>query len=315
MAYNLDEVVEVFQSATEENRLSSARVQQVVHLPPEGEVFVAGDLHDHRRNLQKLLHAVDLENNPQRQLILQEVVHGSHWDENGAEYSWETLLKIADLKLRFPQQVHFLFANHDLAQIHGEGITKGGQSVCGAFNKGVKRDFPGHTGPVQAAITEFLLSFPLAIRSANGLLFTHSVPTDAQIPTYDYTVFDRELVGPDYARKTGPVYQLIWGRNTTPPLVAQFLDTLGAQLSVVGHQAQETGFTRNGDRQIIIASDHNQGVFLRASLSEPLDQEALVAGLKKFVAVELPEIEDAAEAGAAGASDISPSGSGMDEVG
>ncbi len=291
MEFNPDEVVEIFQCAAEENQISPLRSQQVVHLPAEGELFVAGDLHDHRRNLQKLLHVVDLANNPQRQLILQEIVHGDHWDENGAEGSWETLLKIADLKTKFPRQVHFLLANHDLAQIHGEGIMKGGQSVCAAFNKGVKRDFGGRAGVVQAAITEFLLSFPLAIRTSNGLFFTHSVPTDSEIPVFDYSVFDRGLSGADYQRKTGPVYQLIWGRRTTPQFVDMFLEKVGAQLSVTGHQPQEMGFAVNGEHQLIIASDHSQGVFVRASLCEPLDLQTLMGGMKKFVAVTLPSDE------------------------
>ena len=60
-------------------------------------------------------------------------MHGDHWDQNGAEGSWETLAKIADLKCKYPRQVHFLLANHDLAQIHGRGIMKGSTSVCEAF--------------------------------------------------------------------------------------------------------------------------------------------------------------------------------------
>lgn len=297
MSHNADEVVEIFQCAAEENQVSPMRVQQVVHLPEEGEVFIAGDLHDHRRNLEKLLYAVDLENNPQRQLVLQEIVHGPHWDDGGCEGSWESLLKVADLKCKYPHQVHFLMANHDLAQIHGEGIMKGGQSACGAFNKAIKRDFPGQTGIVQAAITEFLLTFPLAIRSANGLLFTHSVPQDAEVPVFDYTVFDRALVGADYQRKIGPVYQLIWGRRTTPAMVEMFLDHMGAKLSVVGHQTQEMGFALNGTRQLIIASEHNQGVFLRASLSAELDMDVLVGGLAKFVSVDISSREEMEVAG------------------
>jgi hypothetical protein len=291
MVTNADEIVEIFACAAEENQISPCRIEQVVHLPAEGEVWIAGDLHDHRRNLEKLLFAIDLENNPQRQLILQEVVHGDHWDENGAEGSWETLAKIADLKCRFPHQVHFLLANHDLAQIHGEGIMKGGQSVCAAFNKGVKRDFGSRSGVAQAAITEFLLSFPLAIRSQNGLFFTHSLPADNEVPAFDYTAFDRQLTGADYQRRVGPVYQLIWGRRTTPPMVAHFLERVGALFSVTGHQPQEMGFSTNGEQSLIIASDHSQGVFMRASLSEPLDMNMLVGGLTKFVAIELPTQE------------------------
>src|ERR1700728_857312 len=108
MVTNADEIVEIFACAAEENSISPMRVEQVVHLPAEGEVWIAGDLHDHRRNLEKLLYSIDLDNNPHRQLIFQEVIHGDHWDANGAEGSWETLLKVADLKCRLPHQVHFL---------------------------------------------------------------------------------------------------------------------------------------------------------------------------------------------------------------
>jgi len=296
MAHNPDQVTEIFQCAAEENQISPLRAQQVVNLPAQGDVWIAGDLHDHRRNLDKLLYRADLANHPDRHLILQEIVHGDHWDENGAEGSWETLLRAANLKCDFPRQVHFLLANHDLAQIHGEGIMKGGQSVCAAFNKAVRRDFAGRSGVVQAAITEFLLSFPLAIRTQNGLFFSHSVPTDTEVPVFDYGVFNRPLTGADYQRRTGPVYQLIWGRRTTPESVGQFLDNLCAQLIVTGHQPQEMGYAINGDRHLIIASDHNQGVFLRASLTGPLDMETLLSGLTKFVAVELPEAGIAAAA-------------------
>jgi hypothetical protein len=288
MGYNPDHVTEAFQCAAEENQLSPLRAAQVINLPAEGDVWIAGDLHDHRRNLEKLLHAADLANHPQRHLILQEIVHGDHWDANGAEGSWETLLKAAELKCNYPHQVHFLMANHDLAQIHGEGIMKSGQSVCEAFNRGVKRDFAGRSGIVQAAITEFLLSFPLAVRTANGLFFSHSVPSESEVATYDYTVFDRALTGADYKRKTGPVYQLIWGRRTTPPTVDLFLEKVHAQLIVTGHQPQDTGFGVNGEHHLIIASDHSQGVFLRASLSDPLDIHVLLEGLRKFVAIDLP---------------------------
>src|SRR6266480_1849564 len=96
----------------------------------------------------------------------QELIHGEHFDEKGREGSWEMLYNAAELKCDFPEQVHFLFANHDLAQIHGEGIMKAGLSVCEAFTAGIKREFGTGATMVNVAITEFLLSLPLAIRAA-----------------------------------------------------------------------------------------------------------------------------------------------------
>src|SRR5437773_1108791 len=280
-----DHVVETFGAAGDENKLSPLRDQQVVNLPADGEVWMTGDIHDNRTNFAKLITAVDLENHPKRHLVLHELIHGDHFDPKGAEDSWRMLYQAAELKCDFPGQVHFLLANHDLAQIHGEGIMKAGLSVCEAFNAGVKRDFSTGATLVTVAITEFLLSLPLAIRCPNGLLFCHSLPTDDQIKNFDYTVFDRPLEPADYKRRTGPVYQLIWGRNVSPAGADEFADQMNAKLIVTGHQPQDAGYFVNGERHLIIASDHNQGVFLPLDLSEEYDMERLVGTMRKFVSL------------------------------
>ena len=282
-----DRAVETFEAAKEENVLEAGRAGQVITLPDHGEVYMTGDLHDHRTNWRKLLAAADLPEHPDRHLILHELIHGDHFDEAGAEDSWKILYEACELKLDFPEQVHFLMANHDLAQIHGEGIMKAGLSVCEAFNAAVKRDFGTGGTMVQVAITEFLLSLPLAIRTPAGLLFTHSLPKDDEIDAFDFTVFDRmPLQGSDYKRKVGPVYQLIWGRGVTPEGVDKFAEKMDAKMIVTGHQPQEAGFKVNGDRHLILASDHSQGVFLPLDLSREYDMPDLVSRLRKFVSVD-----------------------------
>ena len=287
MPYNAEHVIETFQAATEENQLSALRHEQVIHLPEQGEVWMTGDMHDHRRNFEKLLSAIDLPGHPARHLILHELIHGDRYDDRGADGSWELLYLAAELKCDFPTQVHFLLANHDLAQIHGEGIMKAGVSVCEAFTAGVRRDFGADAAGVNVAITEFLLSLPLAVRAPNGLFFCHSLPTDQQIETFDFTVFDRPLNGADYRRKTGPVYQLIWGRGVTPAGVEKFAEKVGAKVIVTGHQPQDTGYAVNGERHLIIASEHNHGVFLPLDLQQPYDDiHEVVRSLRRFVSIE-----------------------------
>ena len=280
-----DQVVETFSGATDENRLSPMRHEQVVTLPASGEVWMTGDIHDHRTNFTKLINAADLASHPDRYLILHELIHGDHFDETGAEDSWRMLHRAAELKCEFPNQVHFLLANHDLAQIHGEGIMKAGLSVCESFTKGLKRDFTQGATMVNVAITEFLLSLPLAIRTGMGMFFCHSIPNDDQMAGFDFTVFDRPLTAPDYKRRVGPVYQLIWGRKITPAGAEQFAEKVGANMLITGHQPQESGFAINGEKHLIIASDHNQGVFLPMNLDEEYDIETLVSRLRKFVAL------------------------------
>jgi len=287
MAYSASQVIETFEAASEENKLSSLRVEQVVHLPEEGQVWMTGDIHDNRTNFNKLLRAADLANNPQRHLILHELIHGDRFDEKGRDGSWETLYRAAELKCDLPGQVHFLLANHDLAQVLGEGIIKAGVSVCEAFTAGIKRDFGDEYTGVNVAITEFLLSLPLAIRASNGLFFCHSLPTDKQIDTFDFTAFARDLTGADYQRKNGPAYQLIWGRGFSPATVDKFAERVEAEIIVTGHQPQETGYLVNSPKHLIIASDHNQGVFLPLELSEHYTMDQLVEKLVKFVSLDV----------------------------
>jgi hypothetical protein len=280
-----DEFIEVLSSAKDENEMSPLREGNVVTLPAEGEVLMTGDIHDHRNNFTKLIRLADLANHPQRHVILHELIHGDHIDPDGAEDSWKMLYQAALLKCDFPNQVHFLLANHDLAQIFGEGIAKSGLDVCQAFKKGLKRDFPEKYHFVEAAISDFYLGLPLAIRTQNGLFFSHSIPRESEIDAFDYTAFERKLAGADFKRKTGAAYQLIWGRGATEEGVKKFLAKVNAKMLVTGHQPQDNGYLVNTDTHLIIASDHNQGVFLTIDLSKEYDMEGLVGTMRKFVSV------------------------------
>ena len=283
-----DQALETFEAAKDELLLHPRRAGQTVTLPAEGEVVMTGDLHDHRTNWRKLQHVAALADHPDRHLVIHELIHGDHFDEQGREDSWKMLYRAAELLLDFPEQVHFLLANHDLAQIHGEGISKGGLSVCEAFNEAVKRDFGDRYMGVEAAITEFLLSFPLAVRAPSaGLFFCHSLPAPGQIEEFDFDVFGRDaLAGEDYRRRTGPVYQLIWGRGATAEQAAEFADAVGAKILITGHQPQDKGWLRNGDRHLILASDHNRGVFAVLPLDKTLDMDAVEKRIRQFVAVD-----------------------------
>jgi hypothetical protein len=67
--------------------------------------------------------------------------------------------------------------------------------------------------------------------------------------------------------------------------IEEFANKVGAKIVITGHQPQEMGYAINGDRHLIVASDHNQGVFLPLKLDEQYDMESLTRRLKKFVAL------------------------------
>ena len=74
------------------------------------------------------------------------------------------------------------------------------------------------------------------------------------------------------------------GKGTQAKRLAE---RVGAKLLIVGHQPQEGGYAVVGDRLLIIASDHNQGVFVTADLAEDYDIDRLVEQVHKFVALDV----------------------------
>ena len=58
-----------------------------------------------------------------------------------------------------------------------------------------------------------------------------------------------------------------------------------AKIIITGHQPQEEGYLVNGPHHLILASDHNQGVFLPMDLSETYDMDTLVpvAGTRLWI--------------------------------
>jgi hypothetical protein len=73
----------------------------------------------------------------------------------------------------------------------------------------------------------------------------------------------------------------------SPATVDKFAEKVGANLILTGHQPQESGYAVNGDKQLILASDHNQGVFLPIDLSQQYTMDDLLGLIQRFVALDV----------------------------
>jgi len=54
---------------------------------------------------------------------------------------------------------------------------------------------------------------------------------------------------------------------------------------VCGHQPQETGYDVLHEQMVILASEHNHGVFLPIDLGKPVTLEKLTGNIRPFAAV------------------------------
>ncbi len=131
------------------------------------------------------------------------------------------------------------------------------------------------------AICELLASYPLAGRTPNRVFLSHSLPGARTIDGFDVADLSRpttrEVLGRD-----GTAYALVWGRYHTEALLDSLAEQLGVDLFICGHQPQEDGFAVFHNRLIILASDHNHGVFLPFDLRRKLtlpDLERLIRPL------------------------------------
>ena len=68
-------------------------------------------------------------------MILQEIVHGGLLGADGGDHSLDMLLEAIAWADQYPGQVHFLMANHDLAQVYGQPIMKDGYDLTDRFTR------------------------------------------------------------------------------------------------------------------------------------------------------------------------------------
>ncbi len=277
--------IETFYEAAALNREDSIRKGSLLVFPNYGQLVMTGDLHGHRRNFEKLKRYCDLGKYGARHVILHELVHEEVVSIGGRDTSHLVLLDAARWKCEFPDQIHFLQSNHELAQLNGHEITKNGRVVTAAFDQSVAEHYCDRTGRVTEAISKFIRSYPLGGRTANRVFLSHSLPSPVDLPLFDPNVFSREPTNEDLNDR-GSAHMLVWGRYQTKAELEALSDLLDADFFICGHQPQEMGYDVLHERMVILASDHNHGVFMPFDLSKPVTIESLTKSIRPLAGVE-----------------------------
>src|SRR5436305_624302 len=94
-------------------RATPGRRGRLVELRDVSEVMVVGDLHGNLENFRRLLLRADLGKQPNRHLVLQEIVHGKWEYADGSDRSHQLFDVVAALKCQYPSRVHLLPGNHE----------------------------------------------------------------------------------------------------------------------------------------------------------------------------------------------------------
>jgi hypothetical protein len=272
----IEEIVRRMERAAVGNLNTAGRDGGIVTITPEAadEVMVTGDLHGHRRSFNQIRKIADLAARPRRHLIMQEVVHGGPKYDNGGCMSHAMLEDVAKLKLEFPDRVHFLLSNHELSELTGYPIQKGGALLNLLFRLGVHFMYGAATDRVLLSYGEFIRSCPLAVRW-NGVFASHSVPENIRQNRFDTGIFSRPIVRSDMDPR-GPVFELVWGRDYSEENAQAFAAMVGADVLLHGHEPTDDGYFAPNPTQIIFDCCHAKPSYAILPTSEPLDQCKIV---------------------------------------
>ncbi len=276
--------VDLLNQGAEANNADKFRAGNVVHLPAEGRLIVAGDLHGHRRNFERIVAFADLANHPDRHVILQEIIHGGPEDSQGGCLSYRLLFDAVSYKVSFPDRVHVIMGNHDTAFINNSEVMKDGKEMNRAMRAAIDREFPRTSAEIKLAIRQFLFSEPLAVRCDNRIWMSHSLPSDHFGEKFDPDVLHRPLEASDVVRP-GSAYLLTWGRKHSQAMLDSMAKLLDTDIFVLGHQPQEQGWSRGGRNLIILASNHNHGCLLSIELAKSYTIEQLIESIVPLASV------------------------------
>ena len=277
-------IIDLLNKGVEANNTDKFRRGNLICLPNEGSLIITGDIHGHRRNLERIIAFADLANNPDRHTVLQEIIHGGPQDSHGGCLSYKLLFDVVHYKLSFPDRVHVIMGNHDTAFINNSKVMKNGEEMNRSMRLALDREFQQDSTDIKLAMRQFLFSQPLAVRCHNRIWLSHSLPGDRYLDKFDRHVLDRQLKIND-AVKPGSAYLLTWGRKHSQTLLNKMAKLLDVDIFILGHQAQQQGWNRAGENLIIIASDHNHGCLLPVNLANSYTIEQLIDSIVPLASI------------------------------
>lgn len=257
---------------------------------PGSELIATGDLHDNPLHLARLMVRANLADPapaPRRShLTLHELIHSDDI-ANATDFSYRVLVRAAALKSAFPEYVHLVLANHEIAQLTGSEVVKEGVRCVEAFDAGLDAVFGDSAGPVRDALRAFIRSMPLALRIRAGdaeegrrdILCAHSLPDALLMDRFDATVLDRELTDDDFVPRRGAAHLMTWGRGFDAAHLANLGGRWNVDLFILGHDKAENGWQFTEPNCLILNSDHANGVYVPIDLAAPLRTWARPGGI------------------------------------
>jgi hypothetical protein len=277
-------IIDLLNRGVEASNADRFRRGNLIYLPFDVQLIATGDIHGHRRNFERIVAFADLANNPDRHIVLQEIIHGGPKDAEGGCLSYKLLFDVVRYKLSFPDRVHIIMGNHDITFINDSQVMKNGEEMNRLMRLALEREFQEAGTGIKLAIRQFLFSQPLAVRSENRIWLSHSLPGDRFVDKFDQQVLNGPLKNSN-CEKPGSAYLLTWGRNISQQTLDKMARLFDVDIFILGHQPQQQGWSQAGKNLIIIASDHNHGCLLSIDLAKSYTVEMLIDSIVPLASI------------------------------
>ncbi len=252
----------------------------VIDLPARGEAMFTGDLHGAKDNMNRIIEIADLDTFLDRHLIIHEVVHNIQFGLIDRDISFRVLERVAQLKIDYPDRVHVILGNHELSELTGKKIVKENHMLNKMFAEGIKSTYGEAAREIKLSYNKFFKSLPLAVRTHNGVFFSHSTPALKHIKGFDARVFRLEGEVTEQRMNTH-IERLTWGRDFSQDAADAFASLVEAEILIVGHEACAKGFKVPNTRHIILDCKDEHASYVLVPLAIPVEHADLVRRIRR----------------------------------
>lgn len=275
-------LLSIVRRATTLFRATPGRVGSIVGLDLAADVLVVGDLHGHLHTFKAALALAALDKNPNRHLVLQELVHDPRIDpdEGQVDPSHKLVDVVCVLKCQYPDRVHVILGNHELSELTGRSISKNGHALNALFRSGVEASYGAAAGEIIAAYYELFRALPLACRTPNRVFLCHTIPDERDLENLDLELLKTGVWTEESMARRGTVYAMTWGRDTSPETADRFAAIVDADLFVCGHQPCDEGYQVANPRTLILDGTDPLPAFCLFDAQGSMTIEGLQAGVK-----------------------------------
>lgn len=219
---------------------------KLIELPDYGRLIAVSDIHGNLDDYETYIGLWDESDPDFHILFLGDLIHATNEIDGSIE-----ILEDAIEKSKKYSNFHVLLGNHEWAHIVNQSIYKNGEDSLMGFLNLISYKY-GLVEPSLTNYIKFFKSMPYFLKTANGLFFSHSGPSD-KVRTIE--AFDKVLEG-DFSSPI--LYDFLWNRyyhvnDYTRQDVDNFLNVVGSKYMVVGHTVVES-YKLFGNQMILSSS-------------------------------------------------------------